>query len=62
MIDYNEIINLFDKNIWDFSYLTYKEIQEVLNFPIKFPPNFIKKWVYEDIGFNDSVTFLIVVK
>lgn len=62
MIDYNEIINLFDQNIWDFSYLTYKEIQEVLNFPIKFPPNFIKKWVYEDIGFNNSVMFLIVVK
>ena len=40
MIDYNEIINLFDKSMWDFSYLTYEEIQEVLNFPIKFLPNF----------------------
>lgn len=36
VIDYNDIINHFDANLWRFSYLTNEEIVQILNIPIKF--------------------------
>lgn len=62
MLDYNIFIKQFDINLWDFSYLTYEEIQEVLNFPIKFSPNFIEKWLFSDMNIDSTAIFLIVVK
>lgn len=60
IISYKEIISLFDDE-WDFSYLTYDEMMEVLNFPVKMGNNHLERLVQN----NDIPTtahFLIVVK
>lgn len=35
-IEYKDLIAEFDKNLWQFSYLTSEEIQKIMNIPIKF--------------------------
>lgn len=39
MIDYNDIINIFDKNDWDFSYIKSDEYWEIINQPTKLGNN-----------------------
>ena len=58
---YDEIINHFDKNEWDFSYLTYQEIIEVLNFPIKLY-NSISNVTINGLPFSKDVFFLVCIK
>ncbi len=58
---YDEIINHFDKNEWDFSYLTYQEIIEVLNFPIKLY-NSISNVTVNGLPFSEDVFFLVCIK
>lgn len=60
-ISYDDIINCFDKKYWDFSYLTYDEIWETLNHPIKYT-NLIERLTFKGIDFPISVTFLVAVK
>ena len=62
IIDYNDIINYFDNNIWDFSYLTSEEINEILNFPIKFNINEITNLVNGTYEIPKESIILIVVK
>lgn len=59
--NYKDIIKYFNAE-WDFSYLTFEEMQEVLNFPIKFAPNFIERQLYSDININKDAIFLVVVQ
>lgn len=57
---YQEIIDIFNDD-WDFSYLNYDEMQEVLNFPVKMNANYLEHILQKDILPKD-VTFLIIVK
>lgn len=61
IIDYNKIISLFDPNEWDFSYLTFQEINEVLNQPIKLE-NQVEKIKLFGKNYNIDSIFLVVVK
>lgn len=58
---YNDIINCFDLNEWDFSYLTGQEIFEVLNQPIKLTNHVDEIKLYGQ-DFQDDSIFLVVVK
>ena len=42
-LDFNTIVNNFDSDIWQFSYLTAAEIEETLNFPVKMGDNIIHR-------------------
>lgn len=59
-ISYNQIYKNFNSDNWDFSYLTYNEIWETLNHPIKYQ-NIIEKLTFFGIDFPKNVTFLVVV-
>ena len=58
---YNEIISYFNKDEWDFSYLTYDEIWEILNHPIKLD-DMLSNTIYDKISFNKNSLFLICIK
>lgn len=60
-ISYNDIINLFDSE-WDFSYLYYEEMEEVLNFPIKMAPNHLERLVEWNNDIPKDAIFLVIVK
>lgn len=60
-INYNNLISNFDKQEWDFSYLTYSEMMEVLNFPVKISINHLEHLIQHP-DLPDTATFLIVVK
>lgn len=60
-ISFNSITSLFDEN-WDFSYLNYSEMEEVLNFPIKLAPNHLERLVQQEQDIPEDVLFLIIVK
>ena len=59
-ISYEEIIKNFN-NDWDFSYLNYEEIWEILNHPIKLNDT-LSNTIYNKISFNKNSLFLICVK
>lgn len=61
MIKYSDIIKCFDSNEWDFSYLTFSEMQEVLNHPIKLI-NRIEEIKLYKTDFQEQSICLIVVK
>lgn len=61
-IIYNNIIELFSCEEWDFSYLLPNEMMEVLNFPIKIAPNHIEHLVEQGNDIPNTSTFLTVVK
>ena len=60
-ISYNSIVSKFPSNEWDFSYLTFDEIQEVLNHPIKYDDMLDKLFTY---GFqcDETSIFLVCIK
>lgn len=61
-ISYDQIIKNFNKDVWDFSYLTSTEFKEILNFPVKFNNNVIEQVVSGKFSYPDYSTILIVVK
>lgn len=60
-ISYNDIVSLFDTNLYDFSYLFGNEIMEVLNFPTKFNNN-IADINYYGNDIEDDEIFLVAIK
>ena len=60
-ISYNDIINQFESDEWDFSYLTGLEMREVLNQPIK-QANAIGTFELKPLQYNNNTIFLIVAK
>ena len=62
-ISFSNIVKLFNKNEWDFSYLTAIEMNEVLNFPVKLGNNLISDVNDHKIELKKSNNiFLIVIK
>jgi hypothetical protein len=60
-INYSNLISNLDKQEWDFSYLTYSEMMEVLNFPVKISINHLEHLIQHP-DLPDTATFLIVIK
>lgn len=60
-ISYEDIISIFDNTKWDFSYLTYSEMEEVLNFPVKISINHLERLIQKP-DLESDVIFLIIVK
>ena len=58
---YNDIIKNFNNNEWDFSYLNFEEIWEVINQPIKYD-NIIHSLMFNGIPFNKNNIFLVIIK
>lgn len=60
-ISYLKLIQLFDLNEWDFSYLTYTEMMEVLNFPVKISVNHLEHLI-QNPDLPTTATFIVAVK
>ena len=61
MIKYNKIINIFNKEEWDFSYLTHQEIWEILNHPVKLEDP-MDELILNKNPFNKNCLFLVCIK
>lgn len=59
-ISFTELTSYFDKNDWDFSYLTYEEFVEVSNFPIKMNEELINNLTLHDFEFPKTGMILVI--
>lgn len=62
VISFKDIVSLFNSEEWDFSYLDYEEIMEVLNFPLKLGVNHLERLVFQKNDIPITAKCIVIVK